>query len=189
MYLTKEIITEIEGIYGRPVERSVRFEMDAREFNGLKKSQKNGRSHDVTLFIRKAGRFIVIAKHFYPPNLYRAPSGGINPGEDFVLGSKREAREETGCEIDLRQYIMRITVDFFHRSETVNWTSHIFLADYLSGELIPQDTHEIREVSLASPEDFSDHRKIMLASSVGGLHYRAYLQDEVLHELEETDYC
>ncbi len=187
MYVTRETIEKIEEMYGRPEERTVRFEMDEREFDGLKKSQKNGRNHDVTMFIRKDGKFIVIAKHFYPPGLYRAPSGGINPGEDFISGMKREAREETGCEIDPKSYIMRIKVDFFHDSETVNWVSHIFFADYISGELAPQDTIEIREVSVAGPKDFRRFKEIMLASPIGGLHYRAYLHDEVLKKINFVD--
>jgi 8-oxo-dGTP pyrophosphatase MutT (NUDIX family) len=187
MYVTRETIKIIEELYGRPDERTVRFEMDAREFDGLKNSQKNGRSHDVTMFIRKDGKFIVIAKHFYPPGLYRAPSGGINPSEDFISGLKREAREETGCEIDPKSYIMRVNVDFFCNSETVNWVSHVFVADYLSGELAPRDTKEIREVTVAAPEDFKRFREIMLASSIGGLHYRAYLHDEVLEKIDFED--
>jgi 8-oxo-dGTP pyrophosphatase MutT (NUDIX family) len=188
MYVTRETIEKIEKVYGRPDERTARFEMDEREFDGLKKSQKNGRSHDVTMFIRKDGKFIVIAKHFYPPGLYRAPSGGISPGEDFISGMKREAREETGCAIDPKSYIMRIKVDFFCDSETVHWVSHIFVADYISGELAPQDTKEIREVSVAGPKDFRRFREIMLASSIGGLHYRAYLHDEVLSQICDSDW-
>ena len=189
MYVTRETIEKIEELYGRPEERTVRFEMDEREFDGLKKSQKNGRSHDVTIFIRKDGKFIVIAKHFYPPGLYRVPSGGINPGEDFISGMKREAREETGCDIDPKSYVMRIKVDFFHGSETVNWVSHIFVADYLSGELVQRDTKEIREVSVAGPDDFRRFKEIMIASSIGGLHYRACLHDEVLSKICDSDWC
>ena len=110
MYIDRKTIESIENLFGLPAERAARFDMGAVEFENLKRSQKNGRSHDVTLFIRQGPRFIVIAKHFYPPGLYRAPSGGINPGEDFLSGAKREALEETGCEIELKHYIMRINL-------------------------------------------------------------------------------
>jgi len=188
MYVTGAIIEKIEARYGQPEERTARFEMDAKEFGGLKKSQKNGRSHDITMFIRQKGKFIVIAKHFYPPGLYRAPSGGINPGEDFISGLKREAKEETGCDIDPKHYIMRIEVGFLSGSESVDWVSHIFGADYVSGDLVPQDTGEIREVRLADPAEFPHFREIMLASSSGGLHYRAYLHDEVLRTLRTVNF-
>jgi 8-oxo-dGTP pyrophosphatase MutT (NUDIX family) len=154
--------------------------MGAVEFSNLKKSQKNGRSHDVTLFIRKDDKFIVIAKHFYPPGLFRAPSGGVEFGEDFVSGSEREALEETGCKVSLQKYILRIDVAFYHRSEIVDWVSHVFVADYVSGDLSPQDTDEIREVRVAGIEEFFRFKAMMLASSSGGLHYRAFLQDEAM---------
>jgi ADP-ribose pyrophosphatase YjhB (NUDIX family) len=156
--------------------------MRAEEFRNLKMSQKGGRSHDITMFIRKAGKFVVIAKHFYPPGLYRAPSGGVNPGEDFIDGAQREAKEETGCEVDIKRYLMRIEVDFCHGAETVSWVSHILVANYLSGDLKPLDTKEIREVRVADVEEFRRFKQLMLASQSGGLHYRAYLQDEVLEE-------
>jgi len=180
MYITPEVIADIEKKYGKPEERSARFEMTPRHFANLKASQKNGRSHDVTMFIRKDDKFIVIAKHFYPPGLFRPPSGGINPGEDFVEGAKREAKEETGCVVELVRYLMRISVQFFCGDETVDWTSHVFLADYISGALEPEDTGEIREVSLAGRDKFPYFKKLLLASDSGGMHYRAYLHDEIL---------
>lgn len=186
MYLKADTIKLIEQLYGQPEVINSRFEMNPDEFEGLKASQKHGRKHDVTLFIRKDKQFIVIAKHFYPDGLYRAPSGGINPGEDFVEGAMREALEETGCRIELIRYILRSEVIFYCKTETVAWTSYVFLADFLSGDLIQQDTKEIREVSLADTATFELYKKMMLASDIGGFHYRALLQDktfEILHKL------
>ncbi|MBU1320227.1 MAG: NUDIX hydrolase [candidate division Zixibacteria bacterium] len=180
MFVTPEIIAEIEKQYGKPEERSARFEMSVRHFANLKSSQKNGRSHDVTLFIRKDDKFVVIAKHFYPPGLYRPPSGGINPGEGFVDGAKREAKEETGCDVELVRYLMRVSVEFFCGAEAVDWTSHVFLADYISGVIKPLDTVEIREIALAGIDKFLYFKELLLASDSGGMHYRAYLHDEIL---------
>ena len=180
MYLSREAIAEIEHRFGKPEYRETRFEMGQIEFDGLRRSQKHGRSHDITLFIRKGEKFIVNAKHFYPENLYRPPSGGLEPGEDFVGGALREAKEETGCDVRLDKYILRINVEFHNNSDSVLWTSHVFLAEYLSGELRQIDSKEIREVSLASISDFPRFREMMLETDRGGFHYRAFLHDEVL---------
>ncbi len=188
MYLKADTIERIEQLYGRPEVIGSRFEMNPEEFEGLKASQKNGRRHDVTLFIRKDDQFIVIAKHFYPRGLYRAPSGGVNPGEDFVEGATREALEETGCRIELVRYILRSEVEFYCGSEAVAWTSYVFLADFLSGDLIPLDTGEIREVSLAGADTFVLFKQMMLASDKGGFHYRALLQDKVLGILKNCNF-
>jgi len=183
MFVTPEIIADIEKQYGKPEKRSTRFEMTDEHFANLKSSQKNGRSHDVTLFIRKDDKFVVIAKHFYPPGLYRPPSGGINPGEYFVDGAKREAREETGCDVELVRYLMRISVEFFCGAEAVDWTSHVFLADYISGVLGPLDKVEIREATLAGIDKFAHFKELLLSSGSGGMRYRAYLHDEILRIL------
>jgi len=179
MYIDDKTIKAVESKYGEPVLRTTRFEMGKREFEGLKGSQKNGRSHDITLYIRKGEEFVVNAKHFYPAGLFRAPSGGIEPGEDLVEGAKREAIEETGSIVELERYILRIGVEFFCEDEAVQWTSHVFLADFISGDLSQRDTREIREVSLASLNDFDHFGEVMRASSIGGFHYRAYLHDQV----------
>lgn len=186
MYVSREAISEIERKFGKPELRETRIAMGEREFQGLKKSQKHGRSHDITLFIRRGDQFVVNAKHFYPENLYRPPSGGLEPEEDFVEGALREAKEETGCEIELREYLLRITVHFYCGDESVRWVSHVMLADYISGDLVPIDTAEIREATLAPASEFARFRDMMLATDRGGFHYRAFLHDETLKLLDKS---
>ena len=106
MYITDEMLSEVEAEYGRPYERSFQIETTAREIARIRASQKAGRNHDVTLYVRDGDRLIVMAKHMYPPGLYRAPSGGIHPGETFHEGVEREVAEELGCEIDLERYFL-----------------------------------------------------------------------------------
>ena len=64
------------------------------------------------MYIIKENKIIVVAKHFYPKGLFRAPSGGINVGEDFIDGAKREALEETGCEIEISKFLLKTNVQF-----------------------------------------------------------------------------
>src|ERR1051325_5224299 len=96
MYVTAEAIREVEEKYGVPSEVALAYEMKPVEFDMVRRSQKFGRAHDVTLFIREGGRIVVIRKPMYPPGAYRAPSGGIAPGGRFEDGGIREALEETG---------------------------------------------------------------------------------------------
>ena len=78
MYITAEIIREIEERYGVPDEVTWQFEMLPREFDMVRRSQKHNRAHDVTLFIIEGEQIVVIKKPFYPPGVYRAPSGGAH---------------------------------------------------------------------------------------------------------------
>lgn len=186
MFIKKETIQQLSEQFGQPKDMFFEFDVSEKEYNGIKSSQKNGREHDVTLYIVKDKKIIVIAKHFYPQGLFRAPSGGINPGEDFVKGAKREAREETGCEIQFEKFLLKTNIQFkqTESDKVINWHSYIFQAKYISGKFEFTDTKEIREVALVDLEQFEKYSETMRASSVGGLHYRAALHDEVKKLLE-----
>lgn len=182
MFINNDIITSVKEKYGYPQIISFSFSATDDEYNRIKSSQKNNRNHDITLYIRYKDTFIVIAKHFYPKGLFRAPSGGINPGEDFITGAKREAREETGCEIELSEFLLQTEVDFVHEqnnTQIIKWRSFVFLADYISGDFKFTDTDEIREISFIKLGEFEKYSEIMRSTSIAGLHYRAALHDEV----------
>ncbi len=174
----------MERRYGLPAEIRREYEMTEREFDVVSRSRKHGRSHDVTLFIIAADSIVVIKKPMYPPGAYRAPSGGIAPGEDFEAGALREAHEETGLHVALEEYILRAFVRFTCQAEAIDWTTHVFSARPESGVLQPIDTHEIVEARLATVEELRGSiREVLLRTGSTGLRYRAELGDEVLNRL------
>lgn len=177
------MLKEIEKKYGTPRELTMSFPMNLAEFEILKDSMRDGRDSDVTLFIFKEDKVIVIAKPWYPDGLYRAPSGGIKPGENLELSAKREALEETGAEIELVKYILRINVTFTCSEEAVKWTSHVFCARYLSGDLHPIDKREIKKVALISLKKLSCLKEKLLAQNSGGLWYRAALTEAAIKKI------
>ena len=177
------MLSDLERKYGSPCELSMSFPMHPKEFDMLKASMRDGRNSDVTLFIFKEEKVVVIAKPWYPEGLYRAPSGGIKPDEDMELTAKREAYEETGTKIELLKYILRIHVTFIFAEEKINWTSHVFIAKYLSGELRPIDQREIKKVALISLKDLSSLKSKLLAQDSGGLHYRSALTEVAINEI------
>lgn len=182
MYVSQVTIKELEKIYGSPKTADFHIPVFQKEFDCIKKSQKHGRKHDATLYIFKDDKVIVIAKPFYPKGMYRAPSGGIKPKEDFVVGAKREAKEETGCEIEIEHFLLKTNVVFTlfpSNNQTIEWNSYIFQAKYISGDFQFTDKREIREVKLATLSEFESFSKLMRQSKIGGLHYRASLHDFV----------
>jgi 8-oxo-dGTP pyrophosphatase MutT (NUDIX family) len=187
MYISTEVIQKLEQKYGKPDEHSFAYEMTEGEFEMVRASQKRGRAHDVTLFIIADGRVVVIKKPMYPPGAYRAPSGGIAPGEPFEDGALREAYEETGLAVSLERYLLRARVAFSHENSVINWTSHVFTATALEGELNPIDTHEIVEARFATVDELmGDIRRALLASGSTGLRYRSELNDLVMRKLIES---
>lgn len=184
MYITAEIVRELEAHYGVPDEVAWQFEMQPYEFDMVRRSQKHGRAHDVTLFIIAAEQVVVIKKPMYLPGIYRAPSGGVAPGEAFEAGARREAYEETGLEIALERYLVRARVRFTRAGEKIDWVSHVFSAHPTGGKLEPIDTHEIVEARYATVAEITGPMKAaMLASGSTGLRYRAQLQDVVIARL------
>jgi 8-oxo-dGTP pyrophosphatase MutT (NUDIX family) len=178
------MLAEIERKYGRPREMVMSFLMNPKEFEMLQSSMKDGRNSDVTLFIFKDDKVIVIAKPWYPEGLFRAPSGGIKPGEDIESTAKREAYEETGTEIELKSYILRIQVTFTCSGNKKEWTSHVFTGRYLSGDLKPIDTREIKRVALMGLDELFSLEPILLKQNSGGLKYRAALTDAAMAEIQ-----
>lgn len=184
MYVSYRHIQEAADRYGYPPVIRMVAPVDIREFEFIRSTQHFGRAHDVTMFIFKNHHLVVIAKHHYPPGLYRPPSGAVRPGESLIDGALREAYEETGCKIELTRFILQVNAVFTDGFREIPWRSHVFTARYLCGDLMPIDTHEIREVSLATVEDFARFKEIIRTDiSSGGLNYRARLHDEVLRLL------
>jgi 8-oxo-dGTP pyrophosphatase MutT (NUDIX family) len=184
MYITADAISELERSYGAPVEVALAYEMTAREFEMVRGSQKHGRSHDVTLFILCDDQVVVISKPMYPLGAYRAPSGGIAPGESIEVGAIREAREETGLIIQLTSYVLRAKVRFTCDGQVIDWTTHVFSARPTGGVLAPIDTREIVEARLATVAELRGSiRDALLRSGSTGLRYRAELTDLVVEQL------
>jgi ADP-ribose pyrophosphatase YjhB (NUDIX family) len=179
MYVTTDMIDDAISRWGEPLRQSFVVETSDAEIEFIRSTQKNGRAHDITLYIKKDDQLVVIAKPFYPPDLFRAPSGGLNPGESIEAGAKREALEETGCQIELKRFLLTSSVSFASGSQSLEWTSYVFAADYFSGDFNFTDTREIREVRLADLAEFELFDRIMRESDKAGLHYRARLHTAV----------
>jgi len=65
----KSQIPRMAELYGVPQHREFNQKMSEKEMSVVTGSMKNGRAHDITLYIRKDNGFIFIAKHFYPKDL------------------------------------------------------------------------------------------------------------------------
>jgi 8-oxo-dGTP pyrophosphatase MutT (NUDIX family) len=185
MYITEDVLTQLEQKYGVPQTLRTAYNMSRKEFDLLKWSMRKGRAHDVTLFIAdsEGEQIAVIQKPSYPPGIYRPPSGGVEPGEDFESGAHREAYEETGLKIQLKRYLLKVYVDFSFESEVVNWTSHVFAACAVGGEIQPVDTKEITDARWATLHELKTNLLTGLQQSASaGLRYRAELQAATLKQ-------
>jgi 8-oxo-dGTP pyrophosphatase MutT (NUDIX family) len=177
------MIQKVADQFGYPPVIAMNAPVDEEEYNFIRSTQTFGRCHDITMYIFKDNQIIVNAKHNYPKGLFRAPSGGLKPGESFLEGALREAYEETGCKIEIQKYILQINASFSCGRKSIPWRSHVFTAKYNSGKIKPVDIREIRETRLADLSEFDEFKKIINSLESGGLAYRARLHDEVLRFL------
>jgi len=183
---TREQWAALEERWGSPLTGTARAPFREREFGLVEGCLRRGRAHDVTLLIRapEGLRFAVIRKPGYPQGVFRPPSGGVEPGEDFAAGARREAWEETGLEICLERYLLRVEARFTCAQRQAAWVTHVFTAATLGGELAPRDRKEIAEARWAAPGQIHEvYRPRMLAMASPGMRYRVDLQDAALAAL------
>jgi len=86
-----------------------------------------------------SGGVLVVTKEYYPPNVYRLPTGGIRRGEPVLEALRREVREETGLDSSIVTFLAIIGYhDGGNLSEFFTWA---FLLDG-ADEPRPQDPDE-----------------------------------------------
>ena len=181
MYITQQVLDNIELKYGQPQVCHTTCVMSKIEFDLLKWSMRKGRAHDVTPFVFHNSNVAVIRKPSYPKGVYRPPSGGIEPGEDFESGIKREAYEEIGLHIEIEKYILKTYVDFHFEDEVVNWITHVFTAQSTTSDINPIDQKEISSARWATIEELETTLLSGLRSApAAGLQYRAEIQNATL---------
>jgi 8-oxo-dGTP pyrophosphatase MutT (NUDIX family) len=186
MYITPEMIQETENTFGIPHELQFSFLMKSQyEFNIVDRTRLKNRVHDVTIYAFRGDELAVIKKHVYPEGVYRAPSGGVHPGETIEQGALREMKEETGLDVKIEKYLIRSKVDFHWQSEVIHWTTHVFQARPLHFDIYPLDLREILEARFMNLSEINTTvQKKLIETGTTGLFYRALLHEAVMKTLQ-----
>lgn len=183
-WVDEPVLAEIRGRFGHPRDLRVELEIGQAERDLIVASGRSGRRHDVTLFVFNGPRLALIRKPSYSPGLWRPPGGGLQPGEDFVVGALREALEELGAPIILERYLVHVDALFTHEGERIPWRTHVFSALTEAEELQPLDTHEVSAARWGTLDELAGPiRERLLATRRALWSYRVRLHEAALAEL------
>lgn len=179
MYVSPAIIAAAEARYGVPREIRSAYEITPAELAMVRASQRDGRTHDVTIFVFAGAHVAVIAKPSYPPGAFRVPGGALRRDEPMDVGALREAYEETGLHAAVQRYLLRVSARFTVCDDALDWTTHVLAAqaeEPFSQSLSPPDTREIREARWSTLQELNGPiREILLATGRPLFRYRTEL--------------
>jgi ADP-ribose pyrophosphatase YjhB (NUDIX family) len=143
--------------YGVPERRRFALEFGEEEFEYWRKKSARRRGEVVLVIRRPKGRVLLHTKGFYPPGAYRLPSGGVRWGEEVLSAVHREAREETGLDVQVERFLGLIEYKFRHAGQVLPFASYVFLLQGLKGQLTPQDSdEEITAFREVPPEELEE---------------------------------
>jgi 8-oxo-dGTP pyrophosphatase MutT (NUDIX family) len=167
-------VSRLSAAYGPAERRQMLVEMQLSSFENWwdKLVRRSNRRGEVVLAIRRPdGQVLLHTKRFYPPGVYRLPSGGVHPGEAVLAGMAREAREETGLEVTVERFVGVVEYEFHHDQRRLPFVSYVFVTRASADVPVVQDPDEqitdfryvspaeIRQVAAqlrALPPDWSD---------------------------------
>lgn len=100
------------------------------------------RQSEVLLVVRRRSQgYMMMRKRSYPRTAFRLPTGGLKRGESPHAALLRETYEETGLQVDVQRYMGELR---YHRwaDGRLEFTSHVFLVEEVSGTFGPTDDSE-----------------------------------------------
>ncbi len=128
--------------YGRPVTREIRFDLRERKERKDYPECKGG-----TRIAIRMGNGIVMVKASSGER-YGLPGGRIAINESIEEGAIREAVEETGLEVRLKELPEMHKCQYLFKGWNLERWVFIFVAETAGGNLSPRDQKEVSEVAV-----------------------------------------
>ncbi len=150
-------VSRLSATYGPAERRQMLVEMQLSSFENWweRLVRKSNRRGEVVLAIRRPdGQVLLHTKRFYPPGVFRLPSGGVHPGEAVLAGAVREAKEETGLDVTVERFVGVVEYEFRHGQRSLPFVSYVFVTRAGAGAPAVQDPDEqITDFRYVSPAE------------------------------------
>ncbi len=142
----EEELEELYQKFGEPEIKEEEVSLTNLEYTGDYPDCKG----EAVLLISKEDK-IVGVKH-QAGGKFVLPMGRVWESEDFIEGAKREGKEETGLDIEIKSFdeIRKVRYDFSN-DELERWDL-LFSCEVTGGEPQPEDEEEIAEAKLFDAE-------------------------------------
>jgi ADP-ribose pyrophosphatase YjhB (NUDIX family) len=135
-------IADLERQFGPLVRRTCHLDVSESSFNYWQRVLNDKRGEVVMAIQRPGGRLLLHTKRFYPPGIYRLPTGGVRWSEEVVDALNRELAEETGLAASLERCLGIIVYRFHHTGHELPFVSYVFLLRAFHGHPAPRDAGE-----------------------------------------------
>lgn len=120
------------------------FELEVgRDFLEIMKAKRSKSPGEVVMVIRRPGeKVLLMTKPFYPPGIYRLPSGQITGDESPDQAFVRELEEETGILGVPFQRLDELRFVFKHADNRLDYFSYVYVTDETVRKPEPRDAEE-----------------------------------------------
>ena len=135
--------TDLIHAFGQPLRRTLVLHRPGDPKQRFSYPFNRRRPGEIVLIIPRAPRAVLVhTKSFYPPDLFRLPTGGLKRAEPIHDALRRELLEETGYRLKTRQFLFHIEVRMLEANRQRRFHSFGFLVSPARSNPRPQDRKE-----------------------------------------------
>jgi ADP-ribose pyrophosphatase YjhB (NUDIX family) len=144
--MSQEELEALVRRFGEPRSQDHTIEVSHKTYDHWMRKVYTGsvscRGEVIMVIVRHNGKVLLHTKDFYPPGVYRLPSGRVLWKEKVEEALHHEVEEETGLDVRVERFLGLIEYQFCCQSRSIPFVSYVFQLQELGGELSCRDHQE-----------------------------------------------
>ncbi len=179
---------ELVARYGHGAIERVDLDIDESLYR-IRMEKRDDRRAEVVFAIRgPRGGVLVHRKTYWDEDLFRLPTGGIDPDEPVADALVRELHEETNLVAEEIRFLGAQDCRLHYDGQLCRFVSYVFHVVRATGHLIPEDKEniaEFREISAQELAALAAHLRGLNPPYTGWGRWRAAAHDLVYRRLTD----